>query len=262
MESDQVLISRENDWVFCDTRMVSKKFNVHHINIKRIVESIKDKIMVMNDIKQNTMKSFPMIRYQEYVYRGRLFSYYELNKSAFILIIMKLETDNAFEWQIKFIEAFERMEEQILSEHERKQDALWKTQREQGKLVRLTAMDTVKEFVDYATNQGSENAKFYYKHITTACYKCLQLIQTKKPSLRDTLDTLELNQLMLAEVVAERSIKEHMANNEHYKTIFVLVKQDLERFADSLKIKPRDKNESIYLDVENKSIVKKNKKIK
>jgi len=47
---------------------------------------------------------------------------------------------------------------------------------------------------------------------------------------------LQLNQLMIAEVVAERSIRKHMEEGEHYKTIFTLVKQDLERFADGLMI--------------------------
>jgi hypothetical protein len=47
---------------------------------------------------------------------------------------------------------------------------------------------------------------------------------------------MELNQLMLAEHVAERSIRKHMANGEHYKAVFTLVKADLERFAEGLML--------------------------
>jgi hypothetical protein len=159
-----------------------------------------------------------------------------MNKSAFIMLAMRFETNRAFEWQLRFVEAFEFMERKLLEAQNNKNDALWSTQREQGKLVRLTAMDTVKEFVEYATAQGSENAKFYYKNITNACYRCLQLVQAKKPKLRDTLDTLELYQLMMAEIVAERSIRKHMDAGEHYKAVFSLVKIDLERFAESLMI--------------------------
>ena len=240
MDNEIALVDRENEWVFCDTRMVSKKFNIHHSHVKRTVELIRDRLTNVNTNEIQNIANIPNIKLREYLYRGRQFSYYELNKSAFILTAMRFDTNEAFVWQIKFIEAFDMMERQILLEHDRKQDALWKTQREQGKLVRLTAMDTVKDFVDYATSQGSENAKFYYKHITVACYKCLQLIQHKKPSLRDTLDTLELSQLMLAEIVAERSIRKHMLENEHYKAIFVLVKQDLENFAKSLMIESKE----------------------
>ena len=40
----------------------------------------------------------------------------------------------------------------------------------------------------------------------------------------------------MAEIVAERSIRQHMDEGEHYKAIFTLVKKDLEAFADSLII--------------------------
>jgi hypothetical protein len=122
------------------------------------------------------------------------------------------------------------MERRLLLEQSNKQNLTWEAQREQGKLARKAETDTIKDFVEYATSQGSKNAKFYYKHVTVACYKCLQLIESEKPKLRDLLNVLELNQLMLAEVVAERSLKKHMAAGEHYKSIFVLVKHDLDKF--------------------------------
>jgi len=132
----------------------------------------------------------------------------------------------------------DEMERRLVIEESNKQSITWEAQREQGKIARREATDTIKEFVDYATGQGSNNAKFYYKHITVACYRCLQLIESEKPKLRDLLNVLELNQLMLAEVVAERSLKRHMLEGEHYKAIFSLVKHDLETFASSLMIGP------------------------
>jgi len=81
---------------------------------------------------------------------------------------------------------------------------------------------------------SSESTPTDPSHIQTN--KCLQLIEAKRPKLRDTLDMLQLNQLMIAEVVAERSIQKHMADGEHYKAIFTLVKQDLEKLAESLMI--------------------------
>ena len=69
-----------------------------------------------------------------------------------------------------------------------------------------------------------------------ATYKALQLIQHKQPKLKDTLDMMELAQLMVAENVAKKAIQKYMEQGEHYKTIFVLVKQDLEKLADTLLI--------------------------
>jgi len=39
--------------------------------------------------------------------------------------------------------------------------------------------------------------------------------------------------LILAEKVAQKSLKKYMDDKEHYKAIFALVKIDLEKFADS-----------------------------
>ena len=47
---------------------------------------------------------------------------------------------------------------------------------------------------------------------------------------------MELSQLMVAENVAKQAIKKYISKGEHYKTIFVLVKQDLEALSQTLMI--------------------------
>ena len=47
---------------------------------------------------------------------------------------------------------------------------------------------------------------------------------------------MELSQLMVAENIAKKSIKKHMNNNEHYKVVYELVKQDLLDFGSSLML--------------------------
>jgi hypothetical protein len=128
------------------------------------------------------------------------------------------------------------MEAALLKQHENNNDNEWLKVRSQSKALRLQQTDVIKDFVEYATNQGSKSAKFYYKHVTNATYKALGLIQHKKPKLRDTLDCMELSQLMVAENVAKQSIRKHMNGNEHYKDIFLLVKQDLIAYAEASMI--------------------------
>ena len=74
----------------------------------------------------------------------------------------------------------------------------------------------------------------YYKHFTKAEYKALGFIEQAKPNLRDTLDLMQLHQLILAEDLTRRSIKKYMEEKLHYKEIYILVKQDIEKFANSL----------------------------
>jgi Rha family phage regulatory protein len=226
------LVLVNNGAVFCDSQMVAEKFEHKHLYIIKTIEKL---MTEYQSIKEELVEPLNFKK-TEREYRGQKFKAYLMDRRAFSLLAMRFTGKRAFEWQVKFNDAFYAMESQLLKEKNNKKDTLWVEQRNQGKLIRLTAMDTVKNFVDYATTQGSQNSKFYYKHITNACYKCLQLIQLGKPNLRDTLDLLQLHQLMMAEIVAERSIRKHMDEGEHYKAIFTLVKKDLEAFADSLII--------------------------
>ena len=226
------LVEVQGGEVFCDSQMVAEKFGHKHLYIVKVIEKL---IEGFTQIKGSKLLPLKFVE-TEREYRGQKFKVYLMDKRTFSLLAMRFTGIKALEWQAKFNDAFYAMEQRLICEENNKKDAIWIEQRNQGKLVRLTAMDTVKTFVDYATKQGSQNAQFYYKHITQACYKCLQLIEAKRPKLRDTLDMLQLNQLMIAEVVAERSIQKHMADGEHYKAIFTLVKQDLEKLAESLMI--------------------------
>jgi hypothetical protein len=139
-------------------------------------------------------------------------------------------------WKEKYIEAFNQMEKALIQQAKNGEDSEWLRIRSQSKELRLQQTDVIKEFVEYATSQGSKSAKFYYKHYTNATYKALGLIQHKKPKLKDTLDCMELSQLMVAENVAKKSIRKHMENGEHYKTVFTLVKQDLLLLSETLMI--------------------------
>ena len=53
------------------------------------------------------------------------------------------------------------------------------------------------------------------------------------------IERMEMAQLMVAENVAKKAIQKYMNQGEHYKTIFVLVKQDLEALADTLLIEEK-----------------------
>ena len=112
----------------------------------------------------------------------------------------------------------------------------FKMVRSQGKIARKQETEMIKDFVEYAIEQGSSGAKFYYKHFTKATYKALSLLEHRKPKTRDTLDLLELNQLYIAENIVSKVIQQGMDDKEHYKVIYELCKQALENFADSLMI--------------------------
>jgi Rha family phage regulatory protein len=206
--------------------LIAKEFGISH---KHLLVNI-----------QNLMVELSAVRFEEmYVLfdrevRGRKFKTYSISRDGYMFLVMNISTKKAHAKKLAFIEAFYEMENALLKLAENSNDNEWLRVRTQSKQMRLQQTDVIKEFVDYATEQGSESAKFYYKHITSATYKALGLIQHKKPKLKDTLDCMELSQLMVAENVAKKSIRKHMLAGEHYKSVFILVKQDLESLANTL----------------------------
>lgn len=208
--------------------LISQEFGIAHMEMLRKI--------------RNLGMEIPMVRfnemYSEYerTVRGRSFKTYSMNRDGYMFLVMNISTKKAHEKKLAFIDAFNEMEKALLKADENSHDNQWLKVRTQSKVARLQQTDVIKDFVGYATNQGSKSAKFYYKHYTNATYSALGLIQHKKPKLKDTLDMMELSQLMVAENVAKQSIRKHMSNGEHYKTVFVLVKQDLIAFGDSLML--------------------------
>lgn len=232
MTSKELVLEKDGE-VVCDSRVVAEKFKMRHIDVMRKIEKLIKEIAEINTGKFTTLK----FEKQETSYRGTLYDYYEMNRPAFSLLVMSFVSKKALSWKIKFNDAFYIMENELVSrkysEHLNQQSEMWLAQRQQAKLVRREETDVIKQFVEYATKQGSTKAPFYYKHITNATYKCLGLIQHKQPKIRETLDLMQTNQLIMAEMVARKSLLNRMAEGEHYRTIFTLVKQDLEQFADS-----------------------------
>lgn len=208
--------------------LIGKEFGIAHTEITRKLKNLSMEI--------------PIVRFNEMykddsrIVRGREFKICNINRDGYMFLVMNISTKKAHNKKLRFIDAFNEMERRLLSLSENSKDNEWLKVRSQSKQLRLQQTDVIKEFVEYATNKGSKSAKFYYKHVTNATYKALGLIQHKKPKLRDTLDCMELSQLMVAENVAKISIKKHMDNGEDYKDIFLLVKQDLIAYAEASMI--------------------------
>jgi len=223
------LVKVKNNEIYCDSSDVAKKFGMKHNKVARTIENI---LPNLEDFRGTACT--PSIEKTTRNYRGRDYTAYLINKDAFTLVMMRFDTKRARKWQGRYIGAFNSMETMLKDSVENKKDERWLLGRAQGKQIRLDTTDVIKDFVDYATAQGSQSAKFYYKHITNLTYKALNLLACRKPKLRDTLNIYELSQVSTAEQLVQRSLKKHMKDNLPYKAVYKYVIADLERFSESL----------------------------
>ncbi len=225
------LVEFSKDGVYCDSGIVAKKFGFKNAYV---VDRIKKVIEDIGNLRVNGVD--PKCYSEEREYRGNKYTAYLMNRDFFSFLVMRFKGKNAIEWQLRFIAAFNAMENQILTHDRNADNPKWLTQRGAGKIARREETDVIKEFVEYATCQGSKSAKMYYKHFTNVTYKALGFMVQAKPKLRDTMDLYELSELLLAEREAQKSIKKYMELGRGYKDIYTSVKDDLIDFGERLSM--------------------------
>lgn len=220
--------------VVTDSIKLAEKFNKPHNRVLISIDKLKadvENLAVINVTAKSDEYSFKEITRN---IRGRNYRCFEMNRNAFSLVAMSFTGKRALQWKMDFIKAFNLMEKSILKSNLNRDDLGWKQVRSDSKNVRLELTGCIQEFVEYATAQGSTSASRYYGNITKMEYVALRLLEYKEkvPSnFRDTLDKMTLFMIVMAEHVANETIKQGMEDSLHYKEIFLLAKQAVIKYA-------------------------------
>ncbi|MBF0371621.1 MAG: Rha family transcriptional regulator [Magnetococcales bacterium] len=110
---------------------------------------------------------------------------------------------------------------------ERRAQVEWQAARTNGKIARREETDAIKEFVEYARQQGSENAFRYFMVITKMLNQVLfpkEPGRSRPKDFRDQLDQPQLNALEMGERVVVRALREGMASGLPYREVFQIAK--------------------------------------
>ena len=166
--------------------------------------------------------------------RGVSYKGYKITRDGFSLLAMGFTGKKALSWKVAFLKAFNAMEKTLLNQQK---TVDWQAARLQGKAVRKNTTDTIQDFIEYATNQGSKNAKMYYANITKMEYKALDILEQSKHvtgNFRNTLDLMQIGFLQVAENIATLSMKKGMEQALDYHDIYTLAKQKVTEYAESV----------------------------
>lgn len=169
--------------------------------------------------------------------RGKKYPKFEMNEQAYMKLAMQLKGyEKAEIVQDMIIEAFSIMKEALLNH----KSAEWLESRTNLKAIRRTETDIIKQFVDYATEQGSKNAQMYYINITKMTNKALEfLVQVKQGApIRDLFNLEQHFFIGILEHRASEAIKFGMQEQMFYKDIYKYAKNEVNTLAASMKFKP------------------------
>lgn len=219
---NDILVTKE---MTTTSRIVAKSFGKSHRDVLRAIDNL-------DCSEEFTLRNFTQCNFvneKNVSYRG-----YTISRDGFSFLCMGFTGKKAAKWKELFIEAFNMMERKILKDNDRQG---WKAARLQGKAIRRSTTDTIKELVDYATSMGSKNAETYYANVTRMEYKALGLLEQSKSvtgNFRDTLDIMEIGYLQVAESIATVAIRQGLQDKLHYKDIYALAKQRVTEYAESI----------------------------
>ncbi len=101
----------------------------------------------------------------------------------------------------------------------------WQETRQAAKGNRLLETDSIKEFVTYAKQQGSQHADRYYYHLTSLANKAAGITEG-----RDKAGIQQLNSLTLIEHIISEVLKDSMGKGKPYKEIYLDCKERIEQF--------------------------------
>ena len=135
---------------------------------------------------------------------------YLLNRDGFTLLAMGFTGQEALIWKLRYIQAFNLMEQNLLQH----QSAVWKDTRAYQKAIRRQETDTIKLFVEYAESQGSTHADQYYTQFSLLANKASGITD------RELATVQQLNVLAMIENMIARRIEECIAGNMPYKQIY------------------------------------------
>jgi Rha family phage regulatory protein len=230
---NELLVTKE---LTTTSKIISVRFGKAH------TEVVKSILRILSD-EESTVMYFhdcEFINNKGVSYRG-----YEVTRDGFALLAMGFTGKKALSWKIKFLKAFNAMEQTLLKQQK---SVDWMAARLQGKAIRKNTTDTIQDFVEYATAQGSKNARMYYANITKMEYKALDILEQSKQvvgNFRDTLDLMQIGFLQVAENIASLAMKKGMDDALDYHDIYTLAKEKVTEYAQSVSWAKLTTNEAI-----------------
>lgn len=203
------LVELKNNKAVTTSLLIANKFGKQHKNILTIIEAKKHLFNGLN---------FKLVTYEDA--KGENRPMYYLDRDFTTFIIMGFTGSKADEWKLKYIQAFNQMQQMIME----KNTTLWLEQRTQGKLVRKEETDTIQQLTEYARLQGSEHSNMLYMTYSKLANKMAKI------ETRESATIQQLSELTFIENIILNQIVVGMKAGMHYKEIYQDCKKQIELF--------------------------------
>lgn len=201
-----------------------KPLNVTHRAIMILINRYRSKIeelgglVILNDRTSKTKGGRPI-----------KFCFLNEEQATFLITLMR-NSKTVVTFKLKLTKEFYKMRKTLILIATQQKNQQWIELRKTGKKTRKNETDIIKQFIEYATKQGSQNAKHYYSNISRMENQALFVLTQKFKNLRNVLDLNQLSVVNVADNIVQKTLKEGMQDKLFYKDIYILAKENIETF--------------------------------
>lgn len=103
----ETLVKIENNQIVTDSRSVAEHFGKRHNDVTEVIR----KLLAT---EKSVTKMFHKSKFE---YRGQEFPMYLMNRDGFSLLVMGFTGAKALEWKLRYIDAFNEMEKQLVNKN-------------------------------------------------------------------------------------------------------------------------------------------------
>jgi len=217
------LVEQKGNKIVSSTLIIAKGVNLEHRAVISLINKYK------NDLNEFGIMTFEMSKLRQ----GRPVKFAWLNEeqATFLITLMK-NSKIVVSFKKQLTKEFFKLRKtlQIVIVNQKNQE--WIEKRKSGKVSRLTQTDSIKNYVDYAKSQGSENAEKYYILLTNMENKALFFLEQKYPNVRNVLAGHQLETIANADRIVARQLQKCIDEKRHYKDGYIMAKKAIESFSE------------------------------
>lgn len=151
----EIIGKRNEERLITTSLKVAEVFEREH---KDVLESIRNLTA-----EKSAAKFFNETTYK---IRGKEYPMYEMDRDGFSLLVMGFNGEKALKWKLKYIDAFNAMENELKRIYTERQQ--WQIERDKGVVIRHILTDTIKMKI-----ADSPHKRFAYPNYTNLIYRTL-----------------------------------------------------------------------------------------
>ena len=220
------LVFIQNDQALTTSLKVAEVFGKEHFHVVRDIRSLVNQIGGISKIGDTAP-------FQETTYTNeqnkQIYPMYLMNRDGFSLLVMGFTGQKALQWKWDYIQAFNKLESELIELLAERKSAEWLEVRKSSKRTYRKLTDTIQQvLIPLARGQGSTaDEKVFYMSYSKLLNKCAGI----QPKSRDDLPVGQLYEVDKMQDMASLSIRGLVAKKSDYHQIYSKTKQTLENYS-------------------------------